>query len=1204
MWDFTGTYIFRTLTDITLVEHQKRTVRVEISQMIFKTTMLIDLLPKVVLLIQDDPDTAWGVKIKKFNSLENPHGNQGAFLYDSPIENQTQAPRTLSENKFQDGDEIKSIIGLPHDANIVTQENYKGICWRSHCSNIFERNKIVQMEVVSQLRITTSSHHNISPNDVKGFLDEIRQTFLDRPKINQEVHQILQKYAIRELDVTGILVTARRLFAGKEDLISKLNTILPSILRIDHKSPDDDKDEELTAATKIIQDHHKLPSVYQKARCSSDLSDAASCSSSVSEKEHDKMVHSFHEERRGLNSAQTGVPTILIGKQDFPQKEKFSKKGADLESDDDLSSASSEACNMMDLSKAPLPKPIIMDQRIRNRTSSRRSMRDVRKRKVQEVGQTEVDSPKKASTSKPKRSRENEPKHIGSDRQTISSERHESQRGKKSAAEKLPVYSETSESESDDDCSLDDDLPIFRNKTLSRRSLEELRKRKKVKEVGETELDIPKKSSPFKTKRSRNNEPKCKDGSERNKSNQSKKSAAGKLPVNSQTSESEIDTDDQYSSDEDIPEYLLPRIQKMKDTKVLIPPPGKIDPTMSFYSSINNETLEIVAEKLGCESWRDIANHHCNAKRYKGSLTASGKLKSETLLAIPTNYNKWKTKALIDNEGSEAIEQKNEDELICEVCKLKTSGDENPILLCDGCDQGCHLRCMHDMTSVPEGDWFCPSCSDILDARRSVKYREDGGLIRESITDISNETHQKSQLNSDELIHIKDRLNDQITTRLKQVEKNLEQDHEMMTKSITTLSQEIDQLINDLEESNEYFMTAQQRALSTQDLRCYKLSQINSSIHEICYLTPDGSWNTVRESDVASEIWNVLSFKVQSIEKSPVMINAKARKHKLECQIKERQKELKNLEKKRKEAVQNEKAEKKRLKREYDSLLNSHNLEIGSKKQKRKPEGYLMGLVLIENQEHLEALLMLCEPEELVIFVPLEGTLNYSQTVSLERNKEYAVIARARLFNKERDDQIPIEHGIRDAQRILLTILTKTTEAIVMEKVHIPPSVKLRSNYNISEDLFDLAALVKDCNCDLDLPKEETPQTMAKHGSQLNSYQKASLLWMIDKERSVLGLTGELWSRMRFMDGEGTYFYCELTGSLALEIFDSKFVGCPSGGILGDEKGLGKTLVSELTFLIIMILFHFSGVDTLLDLVGPNNRKPPSAGKTSIAQRV
>ncbi|KAK2839735.1 hypothetical protein Q5P01_013475 [Channa striata] len=45
----------------------------------------------------------------------------------------------------------------------------------------------------------------------------------------------------------------------------------------------------------------------------------------------------------------------------------------------------------------------------------------------------------------------------------------------------------------------------------------------------------------------------------------------------------------------------------------------------------------------------------------------------------------------------------------CQVCKKEDN--EELLLLCDGCDKGCHTYCHKPkITTVPDGDWFCPTC--------------------------------------------------------------------------------------------------------------------------------------------------------------------------------------------------------------------------------------------------------------------------------------------------------------------------------------------------------------------------------------------------------------------------------------------------------------------------------------------------------------
>uniref|UniRef100_A0A671NKN3 Bromodomain adjacent to zinc finger domain protein 2A-like n=1 Tax=Sinocyclocheilus anshuiensis TaxID=1608454 RepID=A0A671NKN3_9TELE len=45
----------------------------------------------------------------------------------------------------------------------------------------------------------------------------------------------------------------------------------------------------------------------------------------------------------------------------------------------------------------------------------------------------------------------------------------------------------------------------------------------------------------------------------------------------------------------------------------------------------------------------------------------------------------------------------------CQICRK--GDDDEYLLLCDGCDCGCHMFCLRPkVMQVPEGDWFCPTC--------------------------------------------------------------------------------------------------------------------------------------------------------------------------------------------------------------------------------------------------------------------------------------------------------------------------------------------------------------------------------------------------------------------------------------------------------------------------------------------------------------
>ncbi|XP_076216631.1 bromodomain adjacent to zinc finger domain protein 2A [Aptenodytes patagonicus] len=84
--------------------------------------------------------------------------------------------------------------------------------------------------------------------------------------------------------------------------------------------------------------------------------------------------------------------------------------------------------------------------------------------------------------------------------------------------------------------------------------------------------------------------------------------------------------------------------------------------------------------------------------------------------------------------------EKSVNRVTCLVCRR--GDDDEHLLLCDGCDRGCHLYCHRPkMTEVPEGDWFCSVCvsrageyRDPISPRRGKK-RKRGHLFGGSLTE-------------------------------------------------------------------------------------------------------------------------------------------------------------------------------------------------------------------------------------------------------------------------------------------------------------------------------------------------------------------------------------------------------------------------------------------------------------------------------------
>eukprot|EP00890_Picochlorum_soloecismus_P006052 jgi/Picsp_1/6448/NSC_03795-R1_bromodomain adjacent to zinc finger domain protein 2a len=73
-----------------------------------------------------------------------------------------------------------------------------------------------------------------------------------------------------------------------------------------------------------------------------------------------------------------------------------------------------------------------------------------------------------------------------------------------------------------------------------------------------------------------------------------------------------------------------------------------------------------------------------------------------------------KLESTLRNEDANAVntteEEEEEEEDICHVCQTGNEGDV--LLLCDSCDNACHLACCDPPRKrVPKGDWYCRDCT-------------------------------------------------------------------------------------------------------------------------------------------------------------------------------------------------------------------------------------------------------------------------------------------------------------------------------------------------------------------------------------------------------------------------------------------------------------------------------------------------------------
>ena len=132
----------------------------------------------------------------------------------------------------------------------------------------------------------------------------------------------------------------------------------------------------------------------------------------------------------------------------------------------------------------------------------------------------------------------------------------------------------------------------------------------------------------------------------------------------------------------------------------------------SAMKSVNNSKNDIEKRK---SSWRsDKINSNKNSDSKRKRETSMGSL---TLISNP------KRKASVAEENGD-----KGDELRCQFCFSLESYEEDPILICDGCNQCTHMSC-YNMSAIPDGilyhchillililniyqgDFYCEGCS-------------------------------------------------------------------------------------------------------------------------------------------------------------------------------------------------------------------------------------------------------------------------------------------------------------------------------------------------------------------------------------------------------------------------------------------------------------------------------------------------------------
>ena len=572
-----------------------------------------------------------------------------------------------------------------------------------------------------------------------------------------------------------------------------------------------------------------------------------------------------------------------------------------------------------------------------------------------------------------------------------------------------------------------------------------------------------------------------------------------------------------------------------------MPRQGYLCKQRAYYICQNNDTYKTIANKLGIKDWKILSRIDFNVKKY--GVQGCVAFRSNTIIRIPSDQcSNWKMDKLID------VEMEGLDELAtCSKCRKKEKeGDTDEMLLCDGCDLEMHLSCA-GLSSVPTGDWLCENCLEILRARKK-QLEKDPKFCVPSLPKMEELPSQIAD----------------ISTRARD-------------RKTAFLASKKECLIRQMEMNQEVLrvdLIARRDSLQTELDRAYEVAiesrhDYDRAMHE---------YHTAPASEI-NDKYERLRTIAQRLRQN---IDDGEEKHDLVNKAKE---ELRLHENYCTE-------EKNGMLLDFAALQGECQLPFETKKQFKERENdrpLFLGVVTLTAADILY-INLLTEPTELVLVIPKED-VKYTANFEVESGKEYYLFGTSKLFSKEKEDILPINltrvsSSVRNAQRELISILLRDPRNayIQVSKPVVPNSVSTRGMGGEDESAvrkcFDLSELVRDCNYPIEnQPAVETPKALADLGLELRDYQKCSLKWMIDKEQnpSGLGSAGEIWSCFRTLDADSStrsyYYYCNLTGSIVQKIFDYRtdvqqksasyqFGNYPSFGILGEEMGLGKTIIA------------------------------------------
>ena len=177
------------------------------------------------------------------------------------------------------------------------------------------------------------------------------------------------------------------------------------------------------------------------------------------------------------------------------------------------------------------------------------------------------------------------------------------------------------------------------------------------------------------------------------------------------------------------------------------------NPPRVEYESTNTYCFVVGGNLLEWDKGDEATIAKAHAAKYARAFEAGLAAAKETALQPPIQRLAWREATHQQKKAqnySAGVEY--DEDLSCVTCGKEDGTDANPILICEQCEQGWHLRCIK-LGHIPEDEWFCDTCAPVPKAgcapAGSLLPAQMGADLASSDSELSNSSDSDSNSESD-----------------------------------------------------------------------------------------------------------------------------------------------------------------------------------------------------------------------------------------------------------------------------------------------------------------------------------------------------------------------------------------------------------------------------------------------------------------------